>query len=234
MIKLFNEGGDQTQKTPSKDWLDLPTDKQIEIYQIFCKKNMKDEFYEYICLSNEEVLISLEKMKFENYLLKISKIYSLQGKCIFPIGWDFEVIDGKVYLSEYFIDTDEITNFRLTILTSYLKNEDGYFLFTLQDIKNIIENAQKTFFIKEKKVDYTYLMTDASGYVKIGRTSDVLKRFLNLKCGNPTIKIVATLNQNIETKLHRKYSLFCVSGEWYNLSKKDLEDIIQEYNFTLF
>jgi hypothetical protein len=34
-------------------------------------------------------------------------------------------------------------------------------------------------------------MTDASGYIKIGKAQDINKRFASLKGGNPTLKISA-------------------------------------------
>ena len=84
-----------------------------------------------------------------------------------------------------------------------------------------------------KKVIYTYLMTDASGYVKIGKAHDVYNRFVTLRTGNPTLKIVAHLDKNIEKKLHQLFNPYRIIGEWFGLSKDVVNDLIEKYEFKL-
>ena len=46
---------------------------------------------------------------------------------------------------------------------------------------------------------------------------------------NPSISIEFVINKNVEKKLHDIFACKNVSGEWFNLSKKDLEYIKKEY-----
>jgi len=90
-----------------------------------------------------------------------------------------------------------------------------------------LENTKSKFF-------NTYLMKDShTGYIKIGKAMNPNKREKSLKCGNPTIKLIAVCNQNIETKLHQRFKDKRVSGEWFNLSNNDILDLINEFNFKI-
>ena len=228
--------------TPSRDWLELSDNEKISIYEYYKEKNMLDKFQEYISLSHEEleekiyeVDQRIYKIKFENYLARLQNEYFQKEKNIFPNGYNIETTNGDLYLSEYFIDTDEIDNYKEVFgtvkLFGNLPKKDDYYSLNISNLKFIFENVKKPIFKKGEKTIYTYLMTDSSGYIKIGKAEDIYKRFVGMRIGNPTLKIIAKLDNNIERKLHNKYSLFNFHGEWFSLSKSQIDEIINNYNF---
>jgi len=87
---------------------------------------------------------------------------------------------------------------------------------------------------KIKKNFATYLMTDNSGLIKIGKSLDVLKRVKDFRNGNSTISLIAYLKNDIESELHNRFRVFNVKGEWFNLSPDQILDLISEYNFTFY
>ena len=73
----------------------------------------------------------------------------------------------------------------------------------------------------------TYLMLDEStGYYKIGKAIDPSYREGTLQSEKPSIKLLCTCETDIERILHLKYELKRMRGEWFNLSKKEVEEII--------
>lgn len=87
---------------------------------------------------------------------------------------------------------------------------------------------------KIKKNFATYLMTDNSGLIKIGKSFDVLRRVKDFQNGNSTISLIAYLKKDIESELHNRFRVFNVKGEWFNLSPDQILDLISEYNFTFY
>jgi len=74
----------------------------------------------------------------------------------------------------------------------------------------------------------TYLFKDDK-YYKIGRSTNVLNRFINIKYVNIGLKCVSFFNEDIEKELHRKFDGKRVAFEWFDLSKKDVEYILTRF-----
>lgn len=72
---------------------------------------------------------------------------------------------------------------------------------------------------------FTYIFKDNSGFYKIGKSKKVEERLKSLQTGNPTISIIASYKGDFENELHRIYSRQKVKGEWFCLSKQDLDNI---------
>lgn len=82
----------------------------------------------------------------------------------------------------------------------------------------------------EKGKNMTYLATDSTGLVKIGRSSDFKGREQTLKTGNPTLSMLAVIDSDVETRLHKEYASKNVTGEWFSLSVCDIENILSSHN----
>lgn len=83
--------------------------------------------------------------------------------------------------------------------------------------------------IEQKKKEYkTYLATDKTGLIKIGRSSDVKEREKTLRTGNATLKIIAYSPLDIENELHKRFEDKHVRGEWFKLSKEEITNIVKE------
>lgn len=81
----------------------------------------------------------------------------------------------------------------------------------------------------KKANNRTYLATDSTGLVKIGRSSDFLMREKNIKIGNATFNMLAVIDSDVEKALHQQYSSKNVTGEWFSLSVDDIEEILSSH-----
>ncbi|MEO9803445.1 MAG: GIY-YIG nuclease family protein [Reichenbachiella sp.] len=80
----------------------------------------------------------------------------------------------------------------------------------------------------------TYLMLDeVNGYVKIGKSKNPKIREKTLQSEKPSIVMKAILNRDVEGELHKNYCDYRYRGEWFKLSKRQVEDIMVTYNFEL-
>ena len=80
-----------------------------------------------------------------------------------------------------------------------------------------------------KPKQFVYLMrNERTGFVKIGLSAKPAYRESTLQDEQPLIELIGQIPGNLELEraLHEKYATFRVRGEWFNLSSKDIEDII--------
>lgn len=88
---------------------------------------------------------------------------------------------------------------------------------------------------KEFSERCTYLMKDkVTGLVKIGSTSDIKTRYQTLSCGNHNLLVIATIDENIENELHRKFANKKVKGEFYSIDENEISSIIKDYGFSTY
>lgn len=93
---------------------------------------------------------------------------------------------------------------------------------------------------------YIYLIENCVGdetNYKIGFTTDLHRRLKELQTGNPgTMNIIKYFetkwNKKLEFTIHRYLSTNNVSGEWFNLSSKDIDNFENmceklEHNFDI-
>ena len=71
----------------------------------------------------------------------------------------------------------------------------------------------------------TYILTDETGLYKIGKSKDVKRRVRSLMIGNPNIRLVARIPKDVESVLHDLFKEKRVAGEWFRLTKSDLERV---------
>ena len=98
----------------------------------------------------------------------------------------------------------------------------------LDDAIKLKATKQISFNITETK-DYLYIIKNESKY-KIGFTSDIKKRYNNYKSHLGSVNLIYVYesfeSNKLELFLHEKYKKQRVIGEYFNLSDKDLLDII--------
>lgn len=88
--------------------------------------------------------------------------------------------------------------------------------------------------IEKERVRYTYLMTDSNtGYTKIGRSINPKKRERTLQSEKPTITLLAVTEGDIEHKLQQFFTDSHIRGEWYDLTEKEIDFIIDSYSFKI-
>ena len=77
---------------------------------------------------------------------------------------------------------------------------------------------------KRKIKQSTYLFFDkGSGYYKIGKAKDVSERYNIVKGMCPMLEFVASCYKDIEKELHNHFESKKSTGEWFNLTDKDVE-----------
>lgn len=87
-------------------------------------------------------------------------------------------------------------------------------------IKNIKrQNKQTSYILKDKN----------TGYYKIGKSVNPLKREKTLQSEKPTLILVKKFKFNWESDLHDKYKSQRIRGEWFNLNKTQLKYICTHY-----
>ena len=84
------------------------------------------------------------------------------------------------------------------------------------------------------KICYVYLMHDTTNdFYKIGISNRPKYRERTLQSEKPTIKMISSkpfpirrIAHSFEKSLHETFANKRIRGEWFNLSKKDVEHII--------
>lgn len=87
---------------------------------------------------------------------------------------------------------------------------------------------------RKKQSGFIYFLQEHTGKVKIGKTKFLSKRILDLGIKFPIkpILIHSFSTEDItesERKLHKKYHKFRLEGEWFKLSKREIEKIKEQY-----
>lgn len=78
----------------------------------------------------------------------------------------------------------------------------------------------------------TYLMVEkTTNYVKIGTSINPNKREHTLQSQKPDIELYAVSNLDVEKILHDKFKSVRIRGEWFKLSKDDIDSIINKHGF---
>lgn len=93
------------------------------------------------------------------------------------------------------------------------------------------EMIKSSSFDKEDAPITTYIVQDAGNSLyKIGKTTDICRRFKEITSLNPKSKIVYLIDGDHELSLHKLYRELNYVGEWFNLSDNNLESIKQIFN----
>lgn len=80
-----------------------------------------------------------------------------------------------------------------------------------------------------------FIKEPTQGFIKIGYTQDIDKRFPQIQSGNPyelsIIRIIQNGNREIEKKLHGHFKDLHVTGEWFKFTEEML--VISENELTI-
>ena len=83
---------------------------------------------------------------------------------------------------------------------------------------------------KFSKLQKCYIIKDKNtGLYKIGKSNNPKNREKTLQAEKPTYQLIKTFNKNWESLLHKKYKEQRLRGEWFNLSKLQVEYICRHY-----
>lgn len=103
-----------------------------------------------------------------------------------------------------------------------------------ENINEIINN------IRNEKKSYVYMLIDnsISKYIKIGKTNSLKNREKTLQAQKPTYqmyKYIEVLNSKdaykIEHELHQRYANRRIRGEWFELDKDEINELLIKYNW---
>ncbi len=94
-------------------------------------------------------------------------------------------------------------------------------------VRNHTKELVAAGFMKKKNEEEikTYLMFDGK-YYKIGKSVSPMDRVRDLKVANPVIRLLAFGKGISEASLHKFYKDKRFKGEWFNLSEKEVHEII--------
>ena len=88
----------------------------------------------------------------------------------------------------------------------------------------------------DPKDNHVFVMTDASGFFRIGASRNPKKRARELRKDNPTIKLVATRREAHGTayrrrdRYHELLSHRRITGEWFSLSGRELGEMLENFD----
>lgn len=143
----------------------------------------------------------------------------------------FNIYEMLAVASKYSKNTDELFEF-VRAIDRYASGNPLYWKLRSDILMSatILEDTRTR--IKSLEEQQTYLMKDhTTGLIKIGKSNNPRKREKTLQSEKPQITLFASHDKNIEKELHAKYKNKRIRGEWFNLSDKDLKDIVKTYGF---
>lgn len=149
----------------------------------------------------------------------------------------YYVVASDLKLSNHYDPLAVKMLFAFNLNEDYWKEIDGELCISATGLHHIL-NAGKYFSDSPKSPKRkfkTYLIKEtASNLIKIGRSRDPESRLSQFKTSNPNCKLIAVCDNDIETDLHKKYDKQRYKGEWFDLSKSDVEYIISGYGFKKY
>lgn len=192
----------------------------------------------------EELSFSGEFYPTELYTDRISFEVNRQN----DYKWLIDCIETEIKNKKYFLDLQNLFFWILEKKDTYNKHQFIRSIRTQNQLEKelnewkerLYEGRIKVISKKEKKDiekqkeevinKKTYILKDKNtGYYKIGRSSNPLDREKTLQSEKPTYELIKIFNNDIETKLHKKYKKQNVRGEWFDLSKIQLKYICTNY-----
>lgn len=201
------------------------------------------------CYENKKIIKTLYPRKNKIYRV-LDPVKAIEGNqwCEYEKCWYYRTIRGNIKINSDDIYYFKVENNRVQIqkdfgnynysrssatfqvsghiLDSNFKNFAGH---SDMGIKYLdIENPISSYSDKFTKV---YVMIDKNtGYYKIGRSSNPLRREKTLQSEKPTVELLFHHDARIsnENELHDMFSDKRVRGEWFDLNGSDLS-IIRDY-----
>lgn len=148
-------------------------------------------------------------------------------------GWTNEFFVKKWGESKIIIE-DRLNDYRDMILVQNYLTGNIQFTFHYQ----VSKKKQQQLKAKCKAKTFVYLMSDISnGYTKIGCSKDPQYRESTLQAEKPSIELIFHRegSYDLEKQLHRYFKKKRLRGEWFDLSKEEIEkaiNLIQAYKPT--
>ncbi len=121
---------------------------------------------------------------------------------------------------------------------SFKKEIDSFYeKFAVQEIVAMDEKINYNNKMKKHKKTkgYVYLIQSNDGFIKIGRTINIKKRFKTLSVHLPyKIRLLGIIETNdyigLEEELHCKYAEKRVNGEWFKLNENEINELLKLVN----
>ena len=118
-----------------------------------------------------------------------------------------ETIDNLNFIVNFYKEEEQIYN----LLPPAIKTEVVYSI----PERNISNRKQKTYIALDHN----------TGFYKIGKSKNPALREKTLQAEKPTIEVIAVLKKDIEKKLHTRFASKRIRGEWFKLTKEEVNSI---------
>ena len=215
---------------------------QDEVIRLRKEEEKKDciisDLNKVVC--NQEGIISDLKQVAYN-LESIIKVYKdkemLKEKII--IGYENNVKLKEKMAEDYSVLKDKITEvYEDKEMLKDKVNKDYSFLkekitedYEEKDVPKILEISQSVNKVKkDTHKTKTYLIKNRrNGFYKIGKSRNPKHREKTLQSEEPDILMVKTWDKDIERVLHKKYNNYRIRGEWFELSKTQVQFICTKF-----
>lgn len=207
-------------------------------YAEFCKIKeffpccLKDDKYKELV---KEIYDISEAFKNQNILVDYDSIHDAVIKDIASFEHKGKTIERISVIREY-RDDDYFLNSLFHEIQSQLpenRKQDFalYKMFGVFNGNNVLAILRSIIkHLQEPQIESnTYIAVGYENYYKIGKTINEIKRISSLKTSNPDIEYIIIIGCDVEKELHNAFSHKRITGEWFNLTKTDLENILFKY-----
>ena len=184
-------------------------------------------------LNDIDITIYFYRYGFNNeirYKIGLDTVFQIKSKIISKyLG--YENIENFKYLG---LDLEKTSyNQRISwFINKYKKYKEAKInLKHFEQNKIKINEKNKFNFKTYKQESQCYIIKDENtGLYKIGKSIDPLHREKTLQSEKPLLKAVKIFQEDHEAELHDLYKKQRVRGEWFNLTKLQLEYVCRKYN----
>jgi len=190
-----------------------------------------------------------DKLFFETVRLTLlrSSLELASNRLDIPINLFIENLYPEKIFGYYFVNTYLLTN-KDGILESFWvwTFNDGklsqtingkhyiseYLVLNYKTIEELINRGLENYLPEsDRKESKTYLLFNShSGLYKIGKSINPAQRLKSIQNMTPGTELLMFCNSDIESELHEKYKERRHSGEWFELSENELEELVDKFS----
>ena len=125
--------------------------------------------------------------------------------------------------------TDIIQRHCHDFMNDLLKNE----VVRKKAIQQVIEFSE----FEKQKEHFVYVMESAKK-IKIGYSSNIVKRIKNYKSHTPDLNILCIIKHKnafeLESKYHAMYDKKRINGEWFDLNQNEINKLLTDLNLECY
>lgn len=191
----------------------FPEYKEINCQNQLIYNSLKHQFD----MFNNNYYLDFSDELEENYLYKIIDVSKM---CVYIENFFYQLEDFFV------IDHKGLDN---NVINQILENERTLLFKYIDNEKEIKKSLKQNKYKKERNYKTYIMINTRNGFYKIGKSINPKYREQTLQSQEPEIDLIHIWEKDIESILHFKYKNYRLRGEWFKLTKKQINYIKKNY-----